>query len=119
MTSTQGRSEVYTVDDFVQVDTATEPGFTADGKALIFLSGRSGVRQVYVVGIEGEGVSPAEKLTATEGLVYHAEVRPGHNQTLFITDDGGDEQYQINLLDLSNAKTEVLASSPDVIRPRR
>ena len=115
MTSVQGQSHVYTVDDFVQVDAALEPTFTADGNSLVFISDRSGVKQAYVVGVEGESKSAARQLTATEGLVYHAKARPGLGQALFVTDDGGDEQYQINLAQIDGSGTSAIASSPKVI----
>lgn len=117
MTSTQGKAEVYTVDDFVRVDAATEPTFSADAKSIVFLSDRSGIRQAYVVGLGGETVVKARGLTATEGLVYHADTRPGHAQALFVTDDGGDEQYQVNLLELQIGivETKAIAASAKVI----
>ncbi len=117
MTSVQGKSALFTVDDFVQVDAATEPTFSADGKSVVFLSDRSGIRQAYSVGLDGETSLEARRLTATEGLVYHADARPGHNEALFVTDDGGDEQYQVNLVQLQSGSVETkeIASSPKVI----
>src|SRR5215216_2297953 len=103
MTSTETNKKQFTVDDFVRADAATEPSFTADGKSLTFISNRSGVAQAYIVGIDGEEAAPARRLTDTEGLVYGSSMRPGRDDLLFVTDDGGDEQYQLNIVNLASS----------------
>ena len=45
----------------------------------------------------------------------HVAFRPGHHQLLYVADDGGDEQYQLHLLDLASGTSRVLASIPRVI----
>lgn len=115
MTSIRRGADSYTVDDFVQTATATEPSFTPEGRSIAFLSNRSGVTQAYVVGIEGEDAAPAVRLAETEGLVYGTAMRPGHASLLFVTDDGGDEQYQLNLVDMASGNVAALGSEPHVI----
>ncbi|MGE0056882.1 MAG: prolyl oligopeptidase family serine peptidase [Dehalococcoidia bacterium] len=115
MTSEDTVAAGYTVDDFVRADAATEPAFTADGSTLTFISNRSGVAQVYAVGIEGEAAAPARKLSDTEGLVYGAAMRPGGNDLLFVTDDGGDEQWQLNLVNTVSGQITIVGSEPGTI----
>jgi dipeptidyl aminopeptidase/acylaminoacyl peptidase len=111
----EANTNTFTVDDFVQADAATEPYFTADCRSITFISNRSGVSQVYVVGIEGEDAALARKITDTEGLVYGAAMRPGGDDLVFITDDGGDEQFQVNAINAASEWTKVVGSEPGII----
>jgi dipeptidyl aminopeptidase/acylaminoacyl peptidase len=115
MTTTERGSSAFTVDDFVQVDVATEPSFSHDGQSIVFLSNRSSVAQPYVVSLEGEQAAPAGRLVETEGIVYGTAVRPGRPEVLYVTDDGGDEQWQLNLVGLDGANAKALGSEPRVI----
>lgn len=105
----------FSVDDFVQADSATDPAFSPDGSAITFISNRTGKAQLFAVSPGGEAAAPARQLTDTEGLVYGASMSPSRGEVLFATDDGGDEQYQLNLAKLENGRTRVLAAEAGVI----
>ena len=102
---------MLTVSDFVGVETALDPKPLRDGR-VAYRSNRAGSPQVFVV--DPAGGDP-EQLTDTGGVVYAIAPRPGHDQLLFITDIGGDEQYRLNLLDLASGDVRELAAEPDVI----
>ena len=104
-----------TIDQFVRVETAVEPSFSSDGKHVAYRSNRSGVFQVFLVGAEGERIHPAEQLTDTGGVVYSAKFRPHSREILYITDQGGNEQYQIHLLDADTRTSRPLAAAPGII----
>jgi dipeptidyl aminopeptidase/acylaminoacyl peptidase len=100
-----------TVEDFVRVETALEPHFLSSG-AVAFRWNRPGVSQAFSVAAEG---GEPRQLTDTGGVTYGLSPRPGRDQLLTITDDGGDEQYQLHLLDLASGASRPLASAPQVI----
>ena len=102
---------MLSVSDFVGVETALDPRAVGEEK-VAFRSNRAGVPQVFVV--SGAGGDP-EQVTDTEGVVYAIDPRPGHDQLLFVTDVGGDEQYGLHLLDLDSGDVQSLMSEPDVI----
>ena len=105
----------FSVEDFVRVQTALTPAFGRDGLRVAFRSDRSGQPQAYVVGVAGERDEAARRLTDTEGVVYDLAWRPGHDELLFVTDDGGDEQYQLHLVDAMGGEARALGAAPRVI----
>jgi dipeptidyl aminopeptidase/acylaminoacyl peptidase len=101
-----------TVEDFVRVESALEPHFVGDGRRVAFRWNRPGSPQAFVVPAEG---GEPTRLTDTDGVIYGLDARPGHDQLLFVADDGGDEQFQLHLVDLATAEPRPLASAPHVI----
>ncbi|MDA0352082.1 MAG: S9 family peptidase [Chloroflexi bacterium] len=100
-----------TVEDFVRVETALEPHFI-EGGDLAFRWNRPGVSQAFRVAAVG---GDATQLTDTGGVIYGLAPRPHRNELLTIADDGGDEQFQLHLLDLTSGTSRALASAPQVI----
>ena len=103
------------VDKLVRIETAAESSFSSDGSRIVFCSNRSGVPQAYVVDARGEDHAEARALTDTGGVVYGARSQPEHDAVLYVTDEGGNEQYQLHLLELGTGRSRALASAPDVI----
>jgi len=105
-----------TVEDFVRIETALEPRFSSDGTRVAFRWNRPGVSQAFVVDAEDSGSGRvARQLTDTGGVTYGLAIRPGYNELMYIADDGGDEQFQLHLIDLDSAVPRALASAPGVI----
>ena len=105
-----------TVEDFVRIETALEPRFSSDGTRVAFRWNRPGVSQAFVVDAEDSGSGRvARQLTDTGGVTYGLAMRPGYNELMYIADDGGDEQFQLHLIDLDSAVPRALASAPGVI----
>lgn len=100
-----------TVEDFIKLETALDPHFLASGD-VAFRWNHPGVPQAYRVASAG---SEATQLTDTGGVIYGLAPRPGHDELLYIADDGGDEQFQLHLLDLNSAASRPLASASMVI----
>ena len=74
---------------------------------------RPGSPQVFVSALEG---GDARQVTDTGGVVYQIAARPSpddsRDELLYVTDDGGDEQYQLHLLNLATAASRPLAVAP-------
>ncbi len=102
----------FTVDDMVRVESALDPSFSPDGARVAFRANPPGVPQVYVV--DASGGEPRQ-LTDTGGVIYGLRWRPGHDEVLYIADDGGDEQFQLHLVDVDSGAARPLASAPLVI----
>ncbi|TAJ20457.1 MAG: S9 family peptidase [Dehalococcoidia bacterium] len=102
----------FTLDDFVHVEVSEQPSYDSTGARVAFRSNRSGVSQAWLVSASG---GEPQALTDTGGVIYQVAFRPGHDQLLYVADDGGDEQYQLHLLDLGSNTSRALASMPHVI----
>ncbi len=102
----------FNVEDFVRVESSDTPVFEETGRWMAFRSNRSGVWQAWLCDLETLAV---EQLTDTGGVIYDLAMRPGHRQLLYVADDGGDEQFQLHLLDLDSRTSRPLASRPRVI----
>ncbi len=100
----------------MRVESALEPQFVDRGRSLAYRFNPPGSPQVFVSVLTG---GDARQVTDTDGVVYGIAARPSpdglRDELLYITDDGGDEQYQLHLLDLVTAATRSLAAVPNVI----
>ena len=79
--------EVPTVEDFVRVERADTPSFTADGGALAFRWNTSGSPQAYLRALADGSL---QQLTDTGGVAYSVRWRPQHDDALVVTDDDGE-----------------------------
>ncbi|MCB9490659.1 MAG: S9 family peptidase [Dehalococcoidia bacterium] len=102
----------FNLEDFVRVESSDTPVFDDTGRWMAFRSNRSGVWQAWLCDLETLDVEP---LTDTGGVIYDLAMRPGHRELLYVADDGGDEQFQLHLLDLDSRVSRPLASRPRII----
>ncbi|MCK9496679.1 MAG: S9 family peptidase [Dehalococcoidia bacterium] len=102
----------YDLEAFVRVESSDSPVFDDTGRWMAFRSNRSGVWQAWLCDLDTSEVTP---LTDTGGVIYQLAMRPGHRELLYVADDGGDEQFQLHLLDLDMLQSRPLASRPRVI----
>lgn len=103
------------LEDFVRVELSRCPSFCADGERLAFLCNRPGTAQVHLTGREGEKAAPARRLSAADGPVYAVRARPGGEQLLYVTDEGGDEHHRLHLLDLDTGASRTLTGEAGVV----
>ena len=112
MTNATNARPTFHLEDFVRVESSDTPVFDATGRWMAFRSNRSGVWQAWLCDLESLEVIP---LTDTGGVIYNLAMRPGRRELLYVADDGGDEQFQLHLLDLDTLASQPLASRPRVI----
>src|SRR4051794_32470141 len=103
----------YTVESFVERDAVTLPQFASDG-SVVYLSNATGHNQAYRKAAPALA-SPAQRLAETEGLVYAVVPRPDHAEALFIVDDGGNEQFRLEIVDFATLVTRELAGADNVV----
>lgn len=102
---------------FVHVRSTFAPHFAPDGQHLVVLSNLTGVPQAWQIGLAGEW---PEQLTFFDERVGDAVYAPGRQRLLLSTDTGGDEAYQLWLLDDlasegGNPRLHRLTNAPGVI----
>lgn len=102
------------VKDFVRVERADTPSFNADGGTLAFRWNADGRPQAYLLDLAS---GDTRQLTDTEGVVYGLRWRPGHDEALFVTDDGGDEAYQLRAVTPDGATRELVVEAGVICNP--
>lgn len=112
MTNRETETSTFTVQDFVSIESSDTPVFDDTGRWMAFRSNRSGVWQAWLLDLDGGEVS---QVTDTGGVIYNLAMRPGHRELLYVADDGGDEQFQLHLVDLDTREARPLASRSRVI----
>jgi dipeptidyl aminopeptidase/acylaminoacyl peptidase len=98
--------------DYVRIPGAQKPRFSGNGRRLAFLSNRDGTPQIYLLETDTGDV---RQLTQTASVIYDFAFRPAHDQLIYMSDVGGDEQHQLHLLDLTNGQTTPLVAEIGVI----
>ncbi len=108
------------VERYVRVESALEPQFVDAGRSLAYRFNRPGSPQVFVSSLESSSAGgDARQITDTGGVVYQIAARPSldasRDELLYVIDDGGDEQYQLHLLDLGTGESRPLVAAPGLI----
>lgn len=96
---------------FAATASASGPRFLSDGR-IVFLSSRDGPPHAFALDPTG---TPATDLTPDAGVIYRIAPRPHHPELLYVSDVGGDEQHQINLLNLDSGHHRLLLGADGVI----
>jgi dipeptidyl aminopeptidase/acylaminoacyl peptidase len=102
------------IEDFVRVERADTPSFSADGGSLAFRWNATGRPQAYLLDLEA---GEKRQLTDSEGVVYGLRWRPGHDEALFVTDDGGDEAYQLRAVTSAGEARELVVEAGVICNP--
>ena len=84
----------------------TEPVFSPDGKSLYFTSDRGGSPQIYRMAATG---GEATRMTFGGSYNVSPAISPDGSKLAYIRGDGG--RYQVAVLDLATAQTQVLTDS--------
>ena len=86
---------VFSIEQFLNIRSATGPSFSPDGRTVAFLSNTTGVMQLWQVPVEGGWPT---LLTFTNESVRGGWYCPTHYEIVFSMDTGGNERTQLYLL---------------------
>src|ERR1700689_2684952 len=98
----------YKLEDFLETKRSFGASFSPDGNSIAFLSDLSGVAQIYIVPREGGNT---EQLTSYSDPIGEFAFSPTNADLLFAMAEGGNERFQLYLLDLDSRKTERLTDN--------
>jgi len=91
-------TSVIRFEDYLAIETAGGAAWHPDGKRIAFISNATGLFQIYTCEIEAGKVLPRKQLTAEEDRC--TDPRYLSDGTLIFTRDrGGDESFQIGLIE--------------------
>jgi dipeptidyl aminopeptidase/acylaminoacyl peptidase len=102
----------YQIEDFLEIKRSFRPSFSPDGSSVAFLSDLSGVAQIYLVPRQGGDV---KQLTSYPEPINDFAFSPTNNELLFAMAQGGNERFQLYLLDLSSGEKERLTNNDAAI----
>ncbi|HXW95687.1 MAG TPA: S9 family peptidase [Nitrososphaerales archaeon] len=97
---------------FLSVRSAFNPTYSSDDKKLIYLSDMTGVPQVWSVDIEG---GAPQQLTYYEDRVGVVSGAKKKDAFVFTKDHGGDENFQLFLMEKGAGELQQLTDDPEVI----
>jgi len=97
---------------FLSVRSSYNPTFTHDDRRLVYISDTTGVPQAWSVDLERG--SP-QQLTFYEDRVGSVSSAAKKDAFVFTKDKGGDERFQLFLLEKSGSELHQLTDSPQVI----
>jgi dipeptidyl aminopeptidase/acylaminoacyl peptidase len=102
----------YKLEDFLERKRSFGASFSPDGNDIAFLSDLSGVAQIYVISLEG---GETEQLTSYSDPIGDVAFSPTKAELLFAMAEGGNERFQLYLLNLDSGATERLINNETAI----
>ena len=102
----------YPLEAYFQVRQAWGPRVRPDGQALLFLTTLTGSPQLWEMPIDGGW---PEQRTVLADRVLHGSYAPRDGRIVFAADHGGDERWQLFLLDTDGTTVRPIAVAPGVI----
>jgi dipeptidyl aminopeptidase/acylaminoacyl peptidase len=82
----------FSIEQFLNIRSATGPTFSSDGRTLAFLTNITGVPQLWQMPVEGGWPT---QLSFTSESVRGAWYCPTHHELIFSMDKGGNERTQL------------------------
>lgn len=104
-------SDAPDIRSYLEVRTAGPSGFSPDGSKLLISSDLTGTAQLYRLPRDGGELTRLTDLDEPVGGTY----LPTADRVLAVTDRGGNERYQLYLLDDRGGELEPLVVDPEVI----
>ncbi len=107
---------LYEVRRYLTIKSASAPKFAPDGMSVAFLSDLTGIPQVWSVGLSGEEKYSLQLLSFEDerrvGSLCYARSR---DLIAYTVDEGGNERFQIRLLENKGERLYGLTDQPSVI----
>lgn len=106
-----GKDYLPDIDTFMQIGSTSSPSISPDGKTIYYRAFLSGLTQIYRASEENK--FPYQLSFFKEGAGTYVLSPDGRYITVLV-DEGGNEQYQINLMDAKTGRVKPLTANPDV-----
>ncbi len=94
--------EQYSIEQFMDNETAFSNGFSADKSKVLMTSNRSGIYNMYTVPVGGGEFTPITKSDSSS--IRGVSFFPEDDRILFTMDDNGDEVFKLFVKDESGIK---------------
>ncbi|MCE1246979.1 MAG: S9 family peptidase [Firmicutes bacterium] len=99
------------IETYMQIGYATSPVISPDGKTIYFTTGFTDDKQIFRI---TEGNRYPYQLTFRKEGVYDYYLSPNGKWMIFRCDSGGDEQFQLWLMDPVTGRCKPLTTNPKV-----
>lgn len=103
--------EKYTIQQYLNIKSASSPSFSADGKRLIYLTNVSGTSQVWAIDLPN---GQPKQLTKYDDNVSFARFSPAGDEIVFGKAIGGNENTQFYLMKADGGNVRELTANPQV-----
>jgi dipeptidyl aminopeptidase/acylaminoacyl peptidase len=101
----------YTIQQYLNIRSATSPGLSPDGRRLVYLTNVTGTSQVWMMDLAS---GAAKQITNYEDNVGFVRWSPAGNGIVFGKARGGDENTQFFLLANDGSSVKELTNDPKV-----
>ena len=105
-----GQQSTYTIQQYLNIKSASSPAFSPDGKTLAYLSNASGTTQVWTVGLDAG--TPRQLTKFDDNVSFVRWLANG--ELLFGKAKGGDENTQFLLMKADGTGIRALTDKPAV-----
>jgi tricorn protease-like protein len=102
----------HEIGDFLEIKRSFCPSFSPDGSSVAFLSDLSGVAQIYLVPRRGGDI---KQLTSYPEPISEVAFSPTNNELVFAMAQGGNERFQLYLLNLASREKQRLTNNDAAI----
>lgn len=106
----------YGVERYLSIKSASGPSFAFDDSRIAYLTDVTGVPQVWSTRVDGKEEEPwPQQLTTGKERVAFASFAPDRDSLAFGADAGGDEHFQIQILEDGGSNLVKLTDNPAAI----
>jgi dipeptidyl aminopeptidase/acylaminoacyl peptidase len=109
-------AECQGVARYLNVGAASGPQLSPDGRQLLYLTATSGMPQLWVAPVRGDGPAAPRQITFGANRVQFARWSPDGRWIAYGTDRGGNERTQIFLLSPDGTRERELTPADDYFR---
>ncbi len=101
--------EKYTIQQYLNIKSASSPSFSADGKRLIYLTNASGTSQIWAIDLPN---GAPKQLTKYEDNISFAAFSPTGSEIVFGKAVGGNENTQFFAMKADGGSVRELTANP-------
>lgn len=108
-------AQSYTIQQYLNIKSATSPALSPDGKKLAYLTNISGTSQIWMVDLSGNGAqNKPRQITSYDDNIGFVRWSPAGNGLVFGKARGGDENTQFFWMATGGSEIRELTKDPAV-----